>query len=421
MNNIYKINNKKFKGILISINYTLPVTKEQLSKTAVLASILGKSSKKFENQTKIQNYLYKLYGAIFDVNVQKIGDLYSVEFRIEFVNKKYLPKIKDVSKECIDFLYEIIYNPNIENGKFKEEVLEREKASILEKIMARKDNKYSYAVLRTEELLCQNEVAGMYLFGDEEIVPKLTSKDVYEQYVNMINHSCINVIISGNLEGYDNIDDEIMETFKEKLENKFNIDDILVNTNNNEIQKIKIRETSEIQQTNQSVITYGLRVMKPKLEDYYALNIYNAILGLTPSSKLFRNFREKKSLAYVVMSRCYRFKNIIIIYAGIEKENYEKAKLVVNEELEDIKNGKVTMEEFEAAKESILSNLLEWEDSKLAISKMLFSNLFAYKKDDITLEKMYEKMKNVTLQDVIDVAQKVKLEEIYLLGGATNV
>ena len=161
MNNIYKINNKKFKGILISINYTLPVTKEQLSKTAVLASILGKSSKKFENQTKIQNYLYKLYGAIFDVNVQKIGDLYSVEFRIEFVNKKYLPKIKDVSKECIDFLYEIIYNPNIENGKFKEEVLEREKASILEKIMARKDNKYSYAVLRTEELLCQNEVAGM--------------------------------------------------------------------------------------------------------------------------------------------------------------------------------------------------------------------------------------------------------------------
>ena len=44
-----------------------------------------------------RNYLYKLYGAIFDVNVQKIGDLYSVEFRIEFVNKKYLPKIKKVT------------------------------------------------------------------------------------------------------------------------------------------------------------------------------------------------------------------------------------------------------------------------------------------------------------------------------------
>ena len=248
--------------------------------------------------------------------------------------------------------------------------------------------------------------------------------NIIQEYEIILNSKVNNVTVKYNYQSdaaYNNDIHEIIGTFKEKLENKFNINDILVNTNNNEIQKIKIREKSEIQQTNQSVITFGLRVIKPKLEDYYALNIYNAILGLTPSSKLFRNFREKKSLAYVVMSRYYRFKNIIIIYAGIEKENYEKAKIVVNEELEDIKNGKVTMEEFEAAKESILSNLLEWEDSKLAISKMLFSNLFAYKKDDITLEKMYEKMRNVTLQDVIDVAQKVKLEEIYLLGGATNV
>ena len=66
MKQIYKINNEKFKSIFISLNYTMKVTKEELSQTAVLASILSKSSKKYKNQGEIEKYLFKLYGANFE-------------------------------------------------------------------------------------------------------------------------------------------------------------------------------------------------------------------------------------------------------------------------------------------------------------------------------------------------------------------
>ena len=164
-----------------------------------------------------------------------------------------------------------------------------------------------------------------------------------------------------------------------------------------------------------------MRVLNPKDRDFYVLNVYNAILGSTPSSKLFQNFREKESLAYTVRSRFYRFKNIIVIYAGIQKKNYEKAKKVIYDQLNQIVNGEISKEEFDAAKQSILSDLIEWEDSKIAIAKMLFSNLFAFKNDKITIKDMYENIQKVTLEDVKEVANRIKVEQIYLLGGEADV
>lgn len=419
MKQIYKINNNKFKGIFISLNYTMKVTKEELSQTAVLASILSKSSKKYKNQTEIEKYLYKLYGANFDVNVQKVGDLYDLEFKIGFVNKKFLPGNIDVLKPCLEFLNEIIYNPNAENETFANELVEREKLSILEKVKQRKDNKISYAVINTEALLNKDKVSGYYLFGDEEIIPNIVGDELYNRYQNVINNSCITMVISGHLDGYENIENEIDEVFGNKLETKYKYNELVVNEKSEILDNIN--ETVESQDTNQSVITYGMKIENVTDKDFYVINMYNAILGGTAASKLFQNFREKESLAYIVRSRYYRFKDMIVIYAGIKKEDYEKAKVVLNNELNQIVEGNITDEEFTAAKESLLSDLIEWEDDKIAIAKMFFSNLFAFKNETVTIEEMIENMKSVTMQDVIDISKKVKLEQVYFLRGDSNV
>ena len=153
------------------------------------------------------------------------------------------------------------------------------------------------------------------------------------------------------------------------------------------------------------------------MEDFYVLNVYNAILGGTPSSKLFQNFRERESLAYTVRSRYYRYKDMIIIYAGIEKENYEKAKEVLEKQITDIKLGDISDEEFNASKQSIISDLKEWNDSKIALSKMYISNMFATKTNTVTLYEMIERVNKVKKEYVINIAKKVEIEKIFFLGG----
>lgn len=416
MNNIYKINSEKFKSIYFSINFTMPVNKRQISENALLSAVLGKSNKKFKTQKEIQMYLYSLYGANFDIGIEKFGDLYNIEFRGECINKKYLPNNTDVVNEVLEFLYDAIYNPNVLNGAFDEEVVEREKDFILNKIREVKDDKLRYGIRKMEELMCKDEPFSTYVYGDEEDIYKITSSDLYKRYNEVISNSCITFIISGNLLGYEDIEEKVNNIFNNKLVSKLNYKDLIYNQKLNHNQEV----VEESQQTTQSVLSYGLRINNSNSNDFYKLSVYNALLGGTPSSKLFQNFREKESLAYTVRSRYYRFKDIIIIYSGIQKENYEKAKLVLENEINKIKDGEISDEEFEASKKSIISDLKEWNDSKIALSKMFISNLFSLKNDSLTLEQMVDKFEKVTKQDIIDIAGKITIEKIYFLGGENN-
>ena len=416
MNNIYKINSEKFKSVYFSINFTMPVNKRQISENALLSAVLGKSNKKFKTQKEIQMYLYSLYGANFDIGIEKFGDLYNIEFRGECINKKYLPNNTDVVNEVLEFLYDAIYNPNVLNGAFDEEVVEREKDFILNKIREVKDDKLRYGIRKMEELMCKDEPFSTYVYGDEDDIYKITSSDLYKRYNEVISNSCITFIISGNLLGYEDIEKKVNNIFNNKLVSKLNYKDLIYNQKLNHNQEV----VEESQQTTQSVLSYGLRINNPNSNDFYKLSVYNALLGGTPSSKLFQNFREKESLAYTVRSRYYRFKDIIIIYAGIQKENYEKAKLVLENEINKIKDGEISDEEFEASKKSIISDLKEWNDSKIALSKMFISNLFSLKNDSLTLEQMVDKFEKVTKQDIIDIAGKITIEKIYFLGGENN-
>ena len=416
MNNIYKINSEKFKSIYFSINFTMPVNKRQISENALLSAVLGKSNKKFKTQKEIQMYLYSLYGANFDIGIEKFGDLYNIEFRGEWINKKYLPNNTDVVNEVLEFLYDAIYNPNVLNGAFDEEVVEREKDFILNKIREVKDDKLRYGIRKMEELMCKDEPFSTYVYGDEDDIYKITSSDLYKRYNEVISNSCITFIISGNLLGYEDIEEKVNNIFNNKLVSKLNYKDLIYNQKLNHNQEV----VEESQQTTQSVLSYGLRINNSNSNDFYKLSVYNALLGGTPSSKLFQNFREKESLAYTVRSRYYRFKDIIIIYAGIQKENYEKAKLVLENEINKIKDGEISDEEFEASKKSIISDLKEWNDSKIALSKMFISNLFSLKNDSLTLEQMVDKFEKVTKQDIIDIASKITIEKIYFLGGENN-
>ena len=419
MINIQKINDKKFKSIYFSFNYTINANKKEMTESAILASIMSKSSRKYNSQKQIEKYLGNLYNTLFDVNVEKIGDLYNIEFKLECINKKYLPDNIDVVSDALKFLYDMIYDQSIKNGRFDENLVNREKEYIKDKIKEQKDEKLKYGILKMEQILSKDEPFATSVFGDENQIDKITLNDIYNRYINVLNDSCINILISGNLDGYDNIEEIVKNIFNEKINSSVNAKDLVYDKHIDDSNKKDINETYETQQTTQSVITFGMRIRNSTTDDFFALNVYNAILGSTPSSKLFQNFREKESLAYTVRSRYYRFKSIIIIYAGIQKKNYEKAKEVVEKQIKDMEDGNITDIEFNAAKDSLVSDLVEWNDSKMSLAKMLFVNAFT--NTNYTLNEMIEKTQKVSLQDVINVAKKITLEEIYLLGGEADV
>ena len=412
---IYKENIEKFKSIYISYNFTVDVKDTKIySYYAVLASLMAKSSQKYKTQKEIEKYLNYLYGSNFDVNIEKFGDLYNIEFRMEFINKEFIPSNEDLLDKVLNFLEEMIYHP----ATWSEDSIEREKQFIIERINQRKDEKLKYGIQRAEELLCKGEPFGTYLYGENDTVESIDYDILKNQYNELINNNCVTVILSGNLKGYEDIDEKISNIFSKYIKNEITLEELSYNKKTD--REFVYEEVKEYQDTTQSVLSLGLRIKNCTLKDFYILNVYNAILGTTPTSKLFQNVREKESLAYTVRSRYYRFKDIIVIFAGINKQNYEKALDVINQQLDDIKNGNILEIEFKSAKDSLLADLLEWEDSKIAMAKMKIANLLTLKSADISIEDMRNGISAVTLDDVINVANRIEVEKVFLLGGNDN-
>jgi predicted Zn-dependent peptidase len=161
-------------------------------------------------------------------------------------------------------------------------------------------------------------------------------------------------------------------------------------------------------------LTLGFRTnTSHKEKDYYSLMVYCGILGGGIHSKLFRNVREKASLAYYIFSRLEKFKGLMVISSGIEPEEKDIALQIIMEQLDEISKGNISDYEYEATLKTIETGLIALKDSQIQVVDFYLSQLMAGTND--SFESVVEKTRRVTKQDVINVAEKIRLDTVYFL------
>lgn len=404
----HEIETNKFKTNLFAIFLTVPLKKETVTKNALLAATLRRGTMEFPTQEQISKELEEMYGASFDCGIEKSGDYHTFKFYLETINDEYLPQKEELSQKCLELLISIVFNPYIENEAFKEEYLQGEKENLKQIIEGKIDNKGTYALDKSIEAMYKGEPYGLYKYGYVEDLEKITAKDLYKYYLEVIEKCKIDIFASG----------ENIEKLYEKVKENKNIQKLKERTP----EKVKEKEKKEVKipqiinesmDVTQGKLIIGLDVFSKEKDVDYITMVYNGILGVGANSKLFQNVREKASLAYTCGSNFVKRKHIILIRAGIEIKNYEKAVNIINEQLQDIQNGNFTQEDLENTKNLIyatINNIEEEQDTEISY---YFGQELAEK--NITTEEYKEKIKKVTRQDVIEVAKTIKTNTIYFL------
>ena len=195
----------------------------------------------------------------------------------------------------------------------------------------------------------------------------------------------------------------------------------IVDTSKKENKNQKKIEQTNHNQSEEKAVTEELDVTQGKLmigldvdsDNKFAASMYNVVLGGSANSKLFQNVREKASLAYSASSSYIRRKNAIIIKTGIELKNYEKTLSIIRAQLQDMKDGKITDDEVKSAKQLATSSLKmipESQDETITFS--LDQDMYG---ENLTVEEYIKKVEAVTKEQIIDVANKVKINTIYYL------
>ena len=393
---ITKLQSNKFKTNLCALFITVPLTKENCTKNALLTSLLRRGTQELKTQEEIAKKLEELYGAGFNCGVDKVGDYHVLKFYIEAVENTYTLDDENLLQEGINLLLDIVFNPLIEKNTFNKSYVEQEKINLRKLIESRKDNKALYAKERCLENMFVGESYGIYKYGTVEDLEKINKRNLYEYYKGLINDCKIDLYITGN-----NIDDVKVPNIPSKE---------LTKIENHHIAPTKPNIINEVQDVTQGKLLIGLDVGDCKKE---AVSMYNTILGGGANSKLFQNVREKASLAYSAGSSYIRRKNAILIQTGIEIENYDKTVKIIEKQLEDMKNGNISDDEFNSAKELIVSSIELIEESKEDMITFYFDqNLF---EEGLNVTEYKEKIKKVKKEDVIEVSKKIKEDTIYFL------
>ncbi len=407
---LHKIETNKFKTNLIAVFLTTPLTRENVTKDALITAILRRGSKNLPSQNEISKKLEEMYGGEFDCGIEKTGDNHVIKFYLETLNDEFLPEKEELLKKSMNILFDIIFNPYVENEGFKEEYFQGEKENLKQLIEGKIDNKATYALDKCIEHMYQNEAYGLYKYGYVEDLEKMSAKDLYQYYQDLISKCKIDIFISGQ------IGNEVEEITRENemiKQLKQRNPEYIQDSRKEKKEKDKIDEIKESMKIAQGKLVIGLDILNYDNQAKYVALMYNAILGGTANSKLFQNVREKASLAYTAASSYVRQKNNIFIRCGIEIPNYQKAVDIIKKQLEDMKKGDFTQEELENTRTYILSTIKGIEEEQdTEITYYLGQELSGYK---MSIEEYENKIKEVTKEKIIEIAKQIKINTIYFL------
>ena len=406
---LHEIQTNKFKTNLIAVFLSMPITREDVTKNSLVSAVLRRGSKNMPTLAQISQEMEEMYGASFDCGLDKTGDNHILKFYIESINDNFLPqKDENMLKTSIEKLLEIVFDPLVENGAFKEEYVRQEKENIKRIIEGKPDNKARYAFDRCIEEMYKDQPYGLYKYGYIEDLNSITAQSLYEYYQKMISECKIDIFVSGDIDNVSQI-----------VEQNENIQKLQERESNYKINKVESKEAvqekevKEEMDVTQGKITIGLDLHLDNEEQKYDAMVYNAILGGTANSKMFQEVREKASLAYSAGSSYIRYKSNIFIKCGIEIKNYEKAMEIIRKQLEDMKNGVFSDEDIENAKKGIISGIKSIDDEQDTEITYFFGQELTDTKT--SLEQYIEKIQKVTKQDIIKVANSVTVNTVYFL------
>lgn len=407
--NIHIVKTDKYKTNTIVWKMKAPLKKEEATLRALLPYVLQSSSKEFPTTGKLRSYLDELYGASLYVDLAKKGEFHIISFSLEIANEKFLSDPTPLLKKAIEFLAGLLMKPNTDGSVFHKETVANEKRTLKQRIQSVYDDKMRYSNYRLIQEMCKDEPYSLHVHGDMDAVDTITAETLYDYYQIALKQDELDLYIIGDVN-----EDEVIEVVSEQLQFSERLPKII--DSSNYVSKNNVNEVIEEQDVKQGKLNIGYRTnIKYGDEDYYALQVFNGVFGGFSHSKLFLNVREKASLAYYVTSRLESHKGLMMVMSGIDNKNYDQAIQIINEQMDAMKRGDFTEEEMEQTKAVIKNQLLETIDTSRGMVEILYHNVVS--KKDISLDEWMQKMDCVTKDDIVAVANKVKIDTVYFLTG----
>lgn len=151
----------------------------------------------------------------------------------------------------------------------------------------------------------------------------------------------------------------------------------------------------------QAHIILGVRAFDRDSEDRFAWNLFNLIMGVSFTSRLFKEIREKRGLCYQIRSSADTWKDVGYwsIYAGVATDKVREAIQAILAELSRAAELGVTTAEVAVAKKR-LKTMLAFRSEDPEFLNEYYGRQELYGQHLITLDEYIAKIEAITKKDI---------------------
>jgi len=405
---VHIIPSNKYKTNTIIVKFMSPLKRETITKRAMLPYVLQQATKNYPSARSFRTALDDLYGAVLRVDASKKGEHHVMTFRMEVANDEFLSDEQDLLRKGLKLMQEVIFNPKQEGESLDPKIVEREKQTLTQKIKSLKDDKMSYANSRLLDEMCSEEPYRYHVHGYEEDLEDISEESLFSYYKEMLAQDKMDVYVQGRFD-----EDQIKGLVQEEIKRGSSPSVSLSETTSKDAPE-QPNEIIDRENVQQGKLHLGYRThVRYGDQDYPALQVFNGLFGGFPSSKLFLNVREKHSLAYYAASRFESHKGLLLVFSGIDPNDYKQARDIIEKQMQAMKDGEFTDEELQETKDLTVNQFLETLDNQQGVVEVLYHQVISG--SDRTPEDLIEEVKKVTKEDVLRVAESIHLDTVYFL------
>ena len=304
--------------------------------------------------------------------------------------------LKEDYERAIELIVDITFN-----STFPEKEIEKEKEVILDEINSYKDSPADMIFEEFDEMIFDKHPFGRTILGTEKSLKAFTAENLKAYHRR--NFTSDNIIFSSA----GNISPERLRILLEKhLEgihlpkSKKRKAHLIHNVTGQKVVKKDIHQVHYLMGTPAYDFNHKLRP---------GLSLLNNILGgPAMNNRLSMRIREKHGIAYHVDSNYSPFSDtgIFTIYLGTEKDNLEKSKQLIWNELNELKGSKLSDRQMNDARKQIIGQIALGQDSGSAIMFNIAKSLQLFNRID-TLEEVFAKIHDITSAEIHKIANEI--------------
>lgn len=408
------VHTNKFKTCMLSVTLLTPMEAETASANALIPAVLRRGTERYPDMESLSAALDELYGGSIEPAVRKKGETQCIGFYGSFLDDAYTPGDTKILESAAALMGDLLLRPVQEGGGFRAAYVESERANLVDRIRAQMNEKRSYSILRLGQIMCANEPYGVDKLGDEERASALTAWGLWVRYQALLSESPLEIYYCGSAP-IQRVEAALMQALRglpraEVLtEPDCGVQDGATYS--------EPQVETEVLDVTQGKLVLGFRTGGACVweESFPALQVFNAVYGGTPTSKLFLNVREKLSLCYFASSMLEKFKGIMLVSSGIEFDKYEAAKAEILAQLERCRQGEIEPWELEGGRRAVISALRTSLDSQSGLENFWLGQAVAGLTE--SPEEQAARVEAVTMDQIVSVANGLELDTIYFLKG----